>query len=133
MKRFYRSVKDKQIAGICGGLGEYLNVDSNLIRIVMILFFVLTGFLGVIAYLIAWMIVPLEGESSLRERKLFRSREDKKIAGVCGGIAKYLGHDSTFIRLIFIILFVLSGFIPMLVFYVLVWFFIPYEEIESLS
>lgn len=42
------------------------------------------------------------------EKKLYRSRTDKKIAGVCGGIGQYFGIDSTVIRLVFV-LFCLAG------------------------
>jgi phage shock protein C len=40
--------------------------------------------------------------------KLRKSRVDKKLAGVCGGIAEYLGWDSTIVRVIFVILFISS-------------------------
>lgn len=128
MKRLYRSSRDKQIAGICGGLGEYLNVDSNLIRILMILFFVLSGFVGIIVYLIAWLIIPSDDAENHTLKKLYRSSKDKKIAGICGGLADYLGHDATFIRLIFVMVFILTGFIPMLIFYLLAWVILPKEE-----
>ena len=43
------------------------------------------------------------------EKKLTRSREDKKLAGVCGGIAKYFGLDSNIIRLIWVLAVVFAG------------------------
>ena len=65
MKKLYRSRKDSKIAGVCGGIAEYFNIDSTIIRLlaVITIFF---GGSGVISYLIAWLIIPLEpfGEES---------------------------------------------------------------------
>lgn len=60
MTRLYRSETDKKIAGICGGIGELMDVDPTIVRLVIILLTLATGFFPfVIAYLIAWWIVPL--------------------------------------------------------------------------
>lgn len=56
-KKLYRSTTDKMLGGIAGGLAEYFDIDSTLIRVL----FVLTVFLGgggIIAYIILWIIVP---------------------------------------------------------------------------
>jgi len=56
-QRLYRSNNKKIIAGVCGGLGDYLRMDPVLVRI----FFVLLAFakgIGIIAYLAAWVLVP---------------------------------------------------------------------------
>lgn len=45
----------------------------------------------------------------MQTKKLCRSRNDKKLAGVCGGIAEYFGFDSTFARLAFILSFFFFG------------------------
>ena len=59
MKRLYRSTKDKKLAGICGGLGEYMNADSNLIRLVFVLLLLVTGFVPFgLTYIVAWIILP---------------------------------------------------------------------------
>jgi len=58
VKRLYRSRDDYMICGVCGGLGQYFNVDSTLIRA---LFVVLCFFgPGIFIYLILWLIMPLE-------------------------------------------------------------------------
>ena len=60
-KRLYRSRTDKVFAGICGGLGEYSKVDSVLIRLVWLLIVIFTGFFpGVLAYLLAILIIPVK-------------------------------------------------------------------------
>lgn len=75
MKKLYRSRKDTKIAGVCGGIAEYFNVDSNIIRLLT----VLTAFFGgggIIAYIIAWIIIPLEPvEDESSDKQTSRSRE----------------------------------------------------------
>ncbi|NLX69844.1 MAG: PspC domain-containing protein [Clostridiales bacterium] len=59
MKRLYLSETDKKIGGVCGGIAEYLEVDSTVIRLAWLLISLFTAlFGGVIAYLIAWAIIP---------------------------------------------------------------------------
>lgn len=57
-KKLYRSQKDKVLAGICGGLADYLNIDSNIIRIGFLIFG-LSG-VGVLVYIVALALVPVE-------------------------------------------------------------------------
>lgn len=56
-KKIYRSVLDRKIAGVCGGIGEYFDVDSTIIRILWVVF-VLCGGGGLLAYLIALIVIP---------------------------------------------------------------------------
>jgi len=58
-KRLYRSRTDRMIGGVCGGLGAHLGVDPVLFRILWVLFAITAG-LGIIAYLLFWLLVPLE-------------------------------------------------------------------------
>ena len=61
MKKLYRSRTNKKIAGICGGLGEYLEIDPTVIRLITVIIAVVTGFFPLIlGYIIAWCIVPEE-------------------------------------------------------------------------
>lgn len=55
-----RSTTDRQIAGVCGGLAEYFGVDSTLVRLVWVIASIFCGVIigGVIAYLLAWLIIP---------------------------------------------------------------------------
>lgn len=59
MKKLYRSRTDRMIGGVCGGLGEYLSIDSTVIRILYILF-ALTGGSGIFIYLILLLVIPEE-------------------------------------------------------------------------
>lgn len=58
-KRLIRSRKDAVLGGVCGGLGEYFDADANLVRLLFILFAVLTGF-GILVYLALWLLLPEE-------------------------------------------------------------------------
>lgn len=199
LKRLYRSLQDRWIAGVCGGVGEYLNVDPLLIRLLWI-FLILFGGAGILFYIVAWIMMPLNPNQEVTvqtrntrhvfgilliliggiilisnlgllpifnwfdwwdifswgtiisillivigillifnyfkvpdsteskstspepqdiddqkqkvksEAKILRkSLSDKKIAGVCGGLAEYLEIDPTIIRLVFVLL-TLSSF-----------------------
>lgn len=60
-KKLYRSRSHRIIAGVFGGLGEYLNVDPNVLRLIWIVITVLTGFVpGLIIYLAAAVVIPEE-------------------------------------------------------------------------
>ena len=56
-KRLTRSRKDRVIAGVCGGLGEYLGVDAVIIRIAAIVL-LFAGGAGLLAYLVGWLVIP---------------------------------------------------------------------------
>jgi len=56
-KRLYRSAKERILGGVCGGLGDYFDVDPTFIRLLWILFVLAYG-AGILAYLIVWFIVP---------------------------------------------------------------------------
>ena len=59
VKRLYLSEDDKKIAGVCGGIAEYLEVDSTLVRLGWIVLTILTGvFPGIIGYIIAAIVMP---------------------------------------------------------------------------
>ncbi len=59
MKRLYKSADDKMICGVCGGIARYFNIDSTLVRLIFAIFG-LTGGSGVLAYIIAVIIIPSE-------------------------------------------------------------------------
>jgi len=56
MKKLYRSAKSRILGGVCGGIGEFLNVDPTIIRLIWILF-ALSG-IGIIFYFLAWLVIP---------------------------------------------------------------------------
>jgi phage shock protein C len=65
VKRLVLSDTDRKIAGLCGGLGEMLSIDPTLIRLGLVFVGLATGVAPmVIAYLIAWVIVPRAGRAA---------------------------------------------------------------------
>ena len=60
------------------------------------------------------------------EKTLRRSRTDKMVAGICGGLGKYFGLDSTILRLVFVLLMIFAG--TGLLAYLIIWLVIPYEN-----
>lgn len=59
MKRLYKSADDKMICGVCGGIARYFNIDLTLVRLIFAILG-LTGGSGVLAYIIAVIIIPSE-------------------------------------------------------------------------
>jgi len=218
-KRLFKSRTNKIIAGVCGGLAEYFDVDPVIMRVLFVLlaFFGGSGFILYVACAIimpkrvidvAGMEAPVESRST-NARKLFgialiiggaiilfsnlglfsflhmwdiswslvfpillillgmaiiyyrqaerapaaeqpadfqaeqpppgappyrtfrRSRTDKKLGGVCGGLAKYFSIDSTLLRLLYIIL-CLASFGAGIVLYITLVLLVPYESHPNL-
>lgn len=172
LRQLYRSRTNRIIAGVAGGIGEYLGVDPTIVRLIWVVL-ALTGGVGIIAYFAAWIIIPecprqeaseppenISTKTGLmiglilvalgvwfllanldlvpveifftfhairlafwpvvliligvliimatsrrglvvsREGKtLYRSRTNRKLAGVAGGLADYFGIDATLVRL----------------------------------
>lgn len=57
-RKLYRSRTERQIGGVCGGLGDYFNVDPTIMRLVFIAGFFLTGSLTFWIYLVMWIVIP---------------------------------------------------------------------------
>lgn len=218
-KKFYRSTRQRVIAGVCGGLAEYFSVDVVIVRLAWALF-ALVGGAGIIAYILCWIIVPErknaettvsnspktnfgmliigfilvalgfiaiagwwgifatafpfnfcalyapgffpaililvglglligwlvaksrtgstsqsvpEAEPSTEHtarqpRRLYRARDFRVIAGICGGIGKYLNLDPTIVRIL-LVLFALSSLGMVILVYVILIFIIPEESL----
>ena len=59
MKRLYRSQTDRKMAGIFGGVGELYEIDPNLLRLLAVLVFLVSGFFPMlVTYIVAWFIIP---------------------------------------------------------------------------
>ena len=59
-RRLYRLAYDKKIAGICSGIAKYLDADVTLVRILVITGIIISGGLGFLAYIAAWIIMPVD-------------------------------------------------------------------------
>ena len=59
MKQLKRSNKEKMIAGVCGGIAEYFDMDPSIVRIIYVVVSVLSvAFPGILVYIIIWIIIP---------------------------------------------------------------------------
>jgi phage shock protein PspC (stress-responsive transcriptional regulator) len=214
--KLYRSRSDRYLGGVCGGIAEYFNIDSNLTRILFVIGSFLWG-IGVVLYLAALILVPENpnqtsesspgtgnttmfwgllfivigfsllaweldlfnffrivdlpwqtlwaffligiglailyaqwkkksesenaetdlatdaesgGESGDLTFKIYRSRTDRKISGVCGGVAAYFNIDSTIVRLAWILLTIASKGLGVLIYIIFIFIF-PEESSEQ--
>lgn len=59
-KRLERSMSDKYIAGVCGGVAKYLGIDATVVRVIFVLLALAGIFPGLLAYIIGWIIMPAE-------------------------------------------------------------------------
>ena len=64
-RRLYKSDENRMVEGVCGGIAEYFSIDPALVRVGWVLFCVLGGS-GVLAYIIAAMIIPRNPERCFR-------------------------------------------------------------------
>jgi phage shock protein C len=56
-RRLTLSVRDKKIAGVCGGIAEYFSIDPTLVRLIMVILALLGGS-GLLIYLVCWIMLP---------------------------------------------------------------------------
>ena len=62
-KKLYRSREDRWVAGVCGGLAKYLDVDPVVIRLIALILVLCAGG-GLLVYIIAWIVIPEEPDST---------------------------------------------------------------------
>jgi phage shock protein C len=80
-KRLYRARQGRVIAGVCAGLAAYFGIDPNLTRLVFIIL-TLFGFVGILLYLGAWVVIPEEGDSaSIAENFVNKQRQSRGPGG----------------------------------------------------
>lgn len=70
-RKLYRSLGDRQLAGVCGGLASFLGIDSTLARL-LFLFLALAGGPGVLIYLVMALVVPVEPRRIIFEEERAR-------------------------------------------------------------
>ena len=113
MKQMYLS-SDKKFLGVCGGIADYLNVDPTLIRIGVVCLSLITAVIpALIVYVVISFVFPQqpEGYTTVNTaKKLLKSSKNKKLSGVCGGLAEYFGIDPTIVRLIFALCVLFIGY-----------------------
>jgi phage shock protein C len=129
-RRLTRRPTEGKLGGVCAGIARYLDTDPTIVRLLWVILSVVPGFVigGLIAYAAAWVLLPIDGSEvpAIARRRLQRSTTDRKIAGVCGGLAEYLGVDSTLVRIAAVVLSIYPGAIICGVLaYLIAWFVVP--------
>ena len=106
-KRLYRSRKDVMIAGVCGGMAEYFDVDPVIIRLLTVLL-VFAGGAAILIYLLGWLIIPKapEGNEAVATMEEAPSSETSEYKGDRGRLLAGL------ILLILGFIFLASNFVP---------------------
>jgi phage shock protein C len=72
-KKLARRRDGRMVAGVCAGLAAYFGIDVNLVRLGFAVFTIFWG-LGALIYLIAWAVIPEEGEKSIVENLVNKQR-----------------------------------------------------------
>ena len=130
-RRLIRRPAEGKIAGVCAGLADYFDADVALVRAAWVVLSIWPGAIvrGVIAYIAAWVLMPradAEIAAVPASRRLTRSVADRRIAGVCGGLAEYFDVDPTIMRVAWVITSIVVGAVVFgIVAYLVAWFIIP--------
>lgn len=129
-RRLMRRPNEGKLGGVCAGMAEYFDVDVVLVRAAWVVLSIWPGaiVLGLIAYVAAWVLMPRAEApgTTVPRARLLRSRADRRIAGVCGGLAEYFDVDPTIVRVSWVIVSILCGAVVFgVIAYVIAWFIIP--------
>ena len=130
-RRLARLPDEGKLGGVCAGIAAYFTIDPTVVRLAWVILSVIPGAIigGIIAYAVAWFLLPVGSTDTPRSgtaTHLKRSATDRKIGGVCGGLANYFDVDPTLVRLATVILAIYPGVIICgVLVYLLAWFIIP--------
>ncbi|MCZ7611237.1 MAG: PspC domain-containing protein [Ignavibacterium sp.] len=123
-KKLYRSVTDKMLGGVCGGIAEYFGIDPVIIRLTFVLA-VIFGGSGILAYIILWIIIPQKpyivtpfNQENKNDDNLHNAETENKTSDdlQSNKFRKNLNNNKTVFAGIFLIvlgvIILLSNFIP---------------------
>jgi len=136
-RRLVRRPAEGKLGGVCAGLAEYFDADVALVRAAWVVLSIWPGaiVLGVIAYVAAWILMPRAETppATTSHPRLVRSQTDRRIAGVCGGLADYFDVDPTIVRLAWVVLSIVAGAVVFgVIAYAVAWFIIPPAPVAAL-
>jgi phage shock protein C len=135
-RRLFRHPAQGRLAGVCAGIADYLGADVTVVRLLWVIISIVPGFFigGLVAYIAAAIVMPTSTVVSGDHRvRLERSPTDRRLGGVCGGIAEFFRMDSTIVRLIWVVLSIVPGLIVFgVVAYCIAWFIMPVRQAPAL-
>ena len=135
-KRLQRSLVERRIAGVCGGIARYFETDAAFIRVAWlaltaagVLGLGVGSFLGIFGYVLCWLILPEAEEGSepivQGAQRLERSVTNVQLAGVCGGLADYFSVDANAVRVLWVLLTLCTLVIGGWLLYLAAWLVMP--------
>ncbi len=95
-KKLYRSETNRMLGGVCGGLGEYFDIDPTFIRLLFVII-TFSGGAGVLAYLILWIVVPSESSINLTSDEVFEKNTQEvkeKVSKTVNGLKTEVSSDT---------------------------------------
>jgi phage shock protein PspC (stress-responsive transcriptional regulator) len=110
--RLVRLPEHGKLGGVCAGIAEYLDSDVTLVRLAWVILSIVPGGVigGLAAYAAALIIMPVASAPREAPRaRVMRSKMDRKIAGVCGGLAEFYVVSASFVRALVVIATLLTG------------------------
>ncbi len=113
-RRLYRSRKNRVIAGVAGGIGEYFDIDPVFIRVIFVLA-TLAGASGILAYIILWIVVPNERfdfESKLQTAEGGTVMEDKNLSREYGYRKRHNSLTGGVVLIVLGLLFLANNYLP---------------------
>jgi phage shock protein C len=80
-KQLIRPLSGRMVAGVCAGIGDYLGVDPNIVRVVFAALTIFSIGAGALVYLVAWVVIPEEGEKrSIADNYLGKNRNSSGLS-----------------------------------------------------
>jgi phage shock protein PspC (stress-responsive transcriptional regulator) len=127
-----------RLAGVCAGIAAYFDSDVTLVRLLWVILSVFPGALigGAIAYAAAWVLMKPShvAPPAIAVTRLVRPRGERKIGGVCAGLAQFTDLDVTLVRLLWVVLSIYPGaVIGGVIVYAIAWLVMPSEDERSFT
>lgn len=133
-KKLYKS-PDKKLCGVCGGLADYFNIDPTLVRIIAVALATYSLGTAALVYFILALAIENPPENYYQvvhntSKRLTKSY-DKKISGVCGGIAQALNIDAAIVRIAWGLITAFTAVVPGTVIYIVAACIMPASPIQD--
>jgi phage shock protein C len=138
-RRLWRIPSEGRLGGVCAGIARYTDIDVTFVRLAWVLLSIVPGMVvgGLLVYAGAWLLMPATWQPEpvlATGRRLYRSVGNRKLAGVCGGIAEYFEVDSNIVRIAVVVLTIYPGaIIGGVIAYGIAWLVIPQPRLTPPS